>query len=313
MQTLALLVAPVLGFYHRFFRLSLRFILLMFMDFPSTFNFITQASELACGFLLLGYFSRIFNLLGLLLIFLFCLRFLRSSPKKLKQENFKDENSRDENNNNHNNSSNNNNNCKEEHSIEDEVFDVMSLRRMVKAERQRYNAACAEIEKEQGAAASAAEEAMAMILRLQSEKSAVEIQAKQFRRVVEQKQEYDLEVMESLRWTVEQIESQKNIVERQLRVLKERLKQFLNDQEIQRQLQAEQEEEIEEEEIVKEEMEEEEHGTGTGTASVCSDDADSSGFLNFSIEYDVDVAAVAASSSQNQSPTHNHTQQQQHL
>lgn len=161
------------------------------------------------------------------------------------------------------------------------MFDVMSLRKMVKEERQRYNAACAEIEQEQGAAASAAEEAMAMILRLQSEKSAVEIQAKQFRRVVEQKQEYDLEVIESLRWTVVQVESQKNLLERQLGVLRERLRQFVNDQEIQ-QLQEEQELQ--------------------GTASDDDDDGDedSSGFLNFSIEYD----DVDASSSSNHSPTH---------
>ncbi|KHN33571.1 hypothetical protein glysoja_005613 [Glycine soja] len=266
MQTLGLLVAPVLGFYQRFLRFSLRFLLLMFMDFPSTFKFITQASELGCGFLLLGYFSRLFNLLGLLLIFFFCLRFLRSPLLLSNHE--KSSSSRDE-------------NSKEEESLEDEVFDVMSLRKMVKEERQRYNAACAEIEQEQGAAASAAEEAMSMILRLQSEKSAVEIQAKQFRRVVEQKQEYDLEVIESLRWTVVQVESQKNLLERQLGVLRERLRQFVNDQEIQ-QLQEEQELQ--------------------GTASDDDDDGDedSSGFLNFSIEYD----DVDASSSSNHSPTH---------
>ncbi|TKY71525.1 Myosin-binding protein 3 [Spatholobus suberectus] len=267
MQTLGLLVAPVLGFYHRFLRLSLRFLLLMFMDFPSTFKFITQASELGCGFLLLGYFSRLFNLLGLVLIFVFCLRFLRSSPppppknEKSRDENLKEESSREEN-------------------LEDDVFDVTSLRRMVKAERQRHNAACAEIEKERGAAASAAEEAMAMILRLQSEKSAVEIQAKQFRRVVEQRQEYDQEVMESLRWTVVQVGSQKNLLERQLGVFRERLRQFVNDREIE-QLQQE------------------------GTGSV-SDDDDDSGFLNFSVECDADA------SSQNPSPTHNHNHNHNH-
>src|ERR1044072_685858 len=80
MQTLGrfcLLVAAghsVLGLYHKFLRLSLRF---FFMDFPSTFKFLTQASELGCGFVLLSYFSHIFNLLGLILIFAFCLWLLR--------------------------------------------------------------------------------------------------------------------------------------------------------------------------------------------------------------------------------------------
>ncbi|KAL9321351.1 hypothetical protein ACSQ67_013190 [Phaseolus vulgaris] len=156
MQTLGLLVAPVLGFYHRFLRFFIRFILLMFMDFPSTFNFLTQLTELGCGFLLLGYVSRIFNILGLLLIFLFGLRFLRSpiisnDEKPRREENLKEEteNSNSNNNNNNNNSGGSGSGSREE-SLEDELFDVVSLRRMVKAERQRLNAACAEIEQERG-------------------------------------------------------------------------------------------------------------------------------------------------------------------
>ncbi|CAJ1961368.1 unnamed protein product [Sphenostylis stenocarpa] len=312
MQTLGLLVAPVLGFYHRFLRFSLRFLLLMLMDIPSTFNFLTQLTELGCGFLLLGYVSRIFNLLGLLLIFLCCLRFLRSPLLSKDEKSSRDENLKEETENNNISGSN-----WREENLEDEVFDIMSLRSLVKAERQRFNAACAEIEKERGAAASAAEEAMAMILRLQSEKSAVEIQAKQFRRVVEQKQEYDLEVIESLQWTVEQVESQKNLLERQLGVLRERLRDYINEYEIQKQLQEQDQEQVQ----VQEYEPENEHETEQGTASdvdfhpedgvgrdrddevdrVRDDDVDSgSGYLNFSVEYD----DVDAASSQSPSPSH---------
>ncbi|KAH1097846.1 hypothetical protein J1N35_014767 [Gossypium stocksii] len=39
-----------------------------------------------------------------------------------------------------------------------------------------------------------------MILRLQSEKSSVEIDVIQFKRMAEQKQEYDQQVIESLQW-----------------------------------------------------------------------------------------------------------------
>ncbi|KAJ1422949.1 GTD-binding domain [Sesbania bispinosa] len=67
-----------------------------------------------------------------------------------------------------------------EENLEDEMFDVMSLRKLVKIERQRFHAPCAEIKKERVAASTAAKEAMAMILRLQSEKSSVEIRANQF-------------------------------------------------------------------------------------------------------------------------------------
>jgi hypothetical protein len=115
---------------------------------------------------------------------------------------------------------------------EDEVFDVMTLRRMVKMERHKYFSACAEIEKERVAASSAAEEAMAMILRLQSEKSSTEIQANQFRRMVEERQEYDQEVIESLRWDVLQLENQKSFLEHDLGVYKEKLRQFMRDDEI---------------------------------------------------------------------------------
>ncbi|KAM3266434.1 protein FLOURY 1-like [Capsicum annuum] len=60
---------------------------------------------------------------------------------------------------------------------EDKVFDVLSLRKMVKMERHRANSACSELEKERMAAATAAEETMGMILRLQNDKSLVEMEA----------------------------------------------------------------------------------------------------------------------------------------
>lgn len=85
---------------------------------------------------------------------------------------------------------------------EDEEVDVVALRRLVKKERLRANSAYAELEEERMAAASAAEETMAMILRLQREKSAIEIEAKQYKRMAEQKQEFDKELIQSLEWVV---------------------------------------------------------------------------------------------------------------
>ncbi|KAK7319512.1 hypothetical protein RJT34_04233 [Clitoria ternatea] len=115
---------------------------------------------------------------------------------------------------------------------EDEVFDVMTLRKMAKIERRKANAACAELEKERTAAASSAEEAMAMILRLQSEKSTAEIQANQFRRMAEQKLDYDQEVIESLQWVATQRESRQSSLEDQMEIYMEQLKQFLTDDDI---------------------------------------------------------------------------------
>ncbi|CAJ2648877.1 probable myosin-binding protein 5 [Trifolium pratense] len=239
MQTLGRFCLLIfLHHYNKFLRFSLQFFL--FMDFPSTFNFLTQASELGCGFVLLGYVSRLFNFIGLVLIFGICLKILKFSdaprfwkpPKEVDlDKNLKsavkcddgvvglDEKDKEK-------------EKEKEEDPEDEVFDVMSLRRMVKMERHRYFAACAEIEKERVAASSAAEEAMAMILRLQSEKSSIEIQANQFRRMVEERQEYDQEVIESLRWNVVQLENQKTFLEEQLGVFKEKLREFMKDEEI---------------------------------------------------------------------------------
>ncbi|XP_027346977.1 myosin-binding protein 3-like [Abrus precatorius] len=115
---------------------------------------------------------------------------------------------------------------------EDEVFDVKTLRKLVKIERKKANAACAELEKERTAAASSAEEAMAMILRLQREKSTAEIQATQFRRMAEEKLDYDQEMIESLQWTITDHETQKCSLEDQLEIYREELKQFMKDEEI---------------------------------------------------------------------------------
>ncbi|CAL0309484.1 unnamed protein product [Lupinus luteus] len=229
---------------------------LTFMDFASTFKFLTHASEVGCGFVLLGGYSPIlFNILGLLLIFLYSFKILRSrwSTRELLQflsgfgtgtprfrfgskvETLGDEGLKSV-------SGVKKRGCgslddgveekEKDENIEDEMFDVMTLRKLVKIERQRYHAACAEIDKERMAASSAAEETMAMILRLQSEKSSIEIQGNQFRRMVEQKQEYDHEVIEELRWAIMQHESRKSLLEHQLGIYREKLREYMTDEEI---------------------------------------------------------------------------------
>ncbi|KAF3435878.1 hypothetical protein FNV43_RR22970 [Rhamnella rubrinervis] len=114
------------------------------------------------------------------------------------------------------------------HSNEDEEFDVTALRKLVKTERKRANEAQTELEKERMAAASATEEAMAMILRLQSEKSCVEMQASQYRRMAEQKQQYDEAIIQSLQWIVMKHESERSLLEDQLRLCRQKLKQNRN-------------------------------------------------------------------------------------
>ncbi len=55
-----------------------------------------------------------------------------------------------------------------------------------------------ELEKERNASATAANEAMGMIVRFQEEKTAVLMEARQFQRVVEQKLMHDQEAIEGL-------------------------------------------------------------------------------------------------------------------
>lgn len=109
---------------------------------------------------------------------------------------------------------------------EEKVLDVLSLRKMVKVERCRANAARLELEKERMAAATAAEETMAMILRLQNEKSLVEMEANQYKRLAEEKQLHDQEVIQSLQWLVLQHESEGSILEDQLKSCSEKSKLF---------------------------------------------------------------------------------------
>ncbi|XP_038905035.1 protein FLOURY 1-like [Benincasa hispida] len=99
-------------------------------------------------------------------------------------------------------------NEEKENDSEDDEFDVIKLRELVKIERKQKKEALEELEKERMAAATAAEEAMAMIFRLQHEKSAIEIRANQFHRMMEQKQQYCQEVIECLERIIMEYESE---------------------------------------------------------------------------------------------------------
>ncbi|KAI4375901.1 hypothetical protein MLD38_013717 [Melastoma candidum] len=99
---------------------------------------------------------------------------------------------------------------------EDEEFDVQMLRRLVKKERRRADTACSELEKERAATASAIDETMAMIVRLQGEKNAVLVRANQERRMAEQKQAYDREVIDSLWWMLARSEDRRDVLEGRL-------------------------------------------------------------------------------------------------
>nr|CAD1823436.1 unnamed protein product [Ananas comosus var. bracteatus] len=108
-------------------------------------------------------------------------------------------------------------------SDEQEIGDLAigELKQAIEEERAARAALSRELEKERSAAASAADEAMAMMLRLQEEKAAAEIEARQYRRVVEEKSAYDAEEMQTLKEIIVRREREKLVLETQLEDYKE--------------------------------------------------------------------------------------------
>ncbi|KAF7843034.1 protein FLOURY 1-like [Senna tora] len=229
---------------------------------------LTQLSYAGCGFLLRGSFLPVLNILGMLLIFVLCFKILgfgwlsKGLMRYLYELQVCDskighfkcgsleslQNSNSLNNNNspsstenvsYNGDGDDNSDVLEQEEDgegevldEDKVFDEMTLRKLVKIERRRANDAYAELEMEREASASAADEAIAMIQRHQSEKSLVDLEAKQFRRVAEQAQSYDQEVVESLRSIIRRNEYQISLLEHQKILYREKLKQYMGEDEM---------------------------------------------------------------------------------
>ncbi|KAJ6390057.1 hypothetical protein OIU77_024305 [Salix suchowensis] len=73
-----------------------------------------------------------------------------------------------------------------------------------------------ELEKERAAAASAADEAMAMIMRLQEDKASIAMEARQYQRMIEEKFAYDDEEMDILKEIVVRRELENHFLEKKL-------------------------------------------------------------------------------------------------
>jgi len=97
------------------------------------------------------------------------------------------------------------------------------LLKALRDEREAQAALYHELEKERNAAATAANEAMAMITRLQEEKALVQMEARQFQRMVEEKTVYDQEAMKILKEVLARREEEKNQLEDEMRKCKTKL------------------------------------------------------------------------------------------
>ncbi|KAG6432095.1 hypothetical protein SASPL_103668 [Salvia splendens] len=93
---------------------------------------------------------------------------------------------------------------------------VRVLQQALETERAARASLYIELEKERSAAASAADEAMAMILRLQKDKASVEMEARQYQRVIEEKSAYDGEEMDIVQEILMRREKEKLVLEREV-------------------------------------------------------------------------------------------------
>ncbi|CAN1189117.1 Myosin-binding protein 3, partial [Linum perenne] len=240
----AVFICSVLEFHKKILRL---FLGLFLMECAACLKFLARVSESRGGFLVLGCFSQAFNFLWLFLLFAFGLRMLQLTSfsigllhflfgargksivsrngfswksfnlalesglvNRLEKVGLK--------------SKVNDYSAMNEFDDSDDEMDVLALRRLVRIERERALAAELELEKERMAAASAADETMAMILRLQSEKSCLEIESNQYRRVAEQKHDYDQQVIQSI---IMKHELERSLLEEKLRICRQKLQDYL--------------------------------------------------------------------------------------
>ncbi|KAL0326878.1 UNVERIFIED_CONTAM: Myosin-binding protein 2 [Sesamum angustifolium] len=98
----------------------------------------------------------------------------------------------------------------------DGVVTVEHLKSALRAERKALQALYAELEEERSASAVAASQTMAMINRLQEEKAAMQMEARQYQRMMEEQSEYDQEALQLLNELMVKREKEKQELEKEL-------------------------------------------------------------------------------------------------
>ncbi|KAJ0245508.1 GTD-binding domain-containing protein [Hirschfeldia incana] len=92
----------------------------------------------------------------------------------------------------------------------------LTLEQVLEGERASRAALALELEKERNAAATAADEALGMILRLQEEKASIEMEARQYQRMIEEKSAFDAEEMSILKEILLRREREKHFLEKEV-------------------------------------------------------------------------------------------------
>ncbi|KAF9674013.1 hypothetical protein SADUNF_Sadunf10G0083600 [Salix dunnii] len=108
----------------------------------------------------------------------------------------------------------------------DGVFTMEKLKSALRAERKTLSVLYAELEEERSASAVAASQTMAMINRLQEEKAAVQMEAFQYQRMMEEQSEYDQEALQLLNELVVKREKEKVELEKELEVYRKKVQDY---------------------------------------------------------------------------------------
>ncbi|PON89053.1 Zein-binding domain containing protein [Trema orientale] len=98
----------------------------------------------------------------------------------------------------------------------DGVTSIEQLKTALKSERKALSALYSELEEERSASAIAANQTMAMITRLQEEKAAMQMEALQYQRMMEEQSEYDQEALQLLNDLMVKREKEKQELEKEL-------------------------------------------------------------------------------------------------
>ncbi|KAG0626180.1 hypothetical protein M758_2G108400 [Ceratodon purpureus] len=105
----------------------------------------------------------------------------------------------------------------------DQYAKDQELLHALQSERETMAALYSELEEERNSSATAASEALAMISRLQEEKAAVQMESRQFQRMVMEKAMYDQEAIEVLKEILAKREEERIALEEEVRLYKDRL------------------------------------------------------------------------------------------
>ncbi|XP_072972083.1 myosin-binding protein 3-like isoform X1 [Typha angustifolia] len=97
-----------------------------------------------------------------------------------------------------------------------EPLTIDQLKSALKSERKALSALYAELEEERSAAAIAANQTMAMITRLQEEKAAMQMEALQYQRMMDEQSEYDQEALHLMNELMVKREKEKQVLEKEL-------------------------------------------------------------------------------------------------